>query len=857
MVRLLYLYILLLFTQNLFGQKTTIITSTDTLSRTVIAGKEYAAGKWKRFQWGNDYRNEWTVPVKVPVLNLDSAFGGLTPVELGGGRQTKSLHLKDPTGRRYVLRTVNKTYTGALPEIARGTFVEKIANDQVATNHPYAALSVPMMASAAGIFHTNPMLVFVTPSERLGEYNKLFANTLCLLEERPDKTQTGQESFGHPVDIESSEKMVKEVTEDNDRLVDQNFYLKTRLFDIFLGDWGRHIDNWRWAEFDSGNKTFYKPVPKDRDQAYAKFEGFLLNTIKMATGLKQLQSFSDHIKNIAWYNYPAMEIDRRFTNGLERKAWIDSARAIQRYLADEVIVAAVHQMPAPVVALSGQEIISNLKKRRDDLVKYAEQYYSFLSRKVDIPGSSKNEAFIIKRLNNDSTIIAVYKVNKKGQKDSSPIYQRTFLNKETSEIRLYGINGNDSYNLTGQVEKGITIRLIGGPGKDTIVDHSRVNGSSHKTRYYDNKLNKLTASFETKVRINDTTYVYPFDEDYQYDSRGYSVFPGLSPYYRFYIGVGFKEVVHGWREKPFKKRLRYGINYSISENSWSPYINWTFPHLFSTWNLNINGGYDGTRRSNFYGVGNETQKQSLDEKYHILRTENFYGNISLDKYFGTYHNFKMLLGYDGIRVIPQPQKFLDKQNSMVDNTVFSFKHFGSVALSYSYSRLNNKVLPTKGSVIVTSVELSQNLQEKGNHFTRYTGSGNFYIKFGNAFSVAINPGFATMNGTSEFYQLNTIGGNLTVRGYRRNRFYGKTVVYDQNELRWIPNVKSYLFNGKAGLAAVYDIGKVWQPLQKSDKWHHGYGAGIIISPFNKITASLYYTISPEDKMLNVRIGKFF
>ncbi|HEY6955951.1 MAG TPA: hypothetical protein VI385_11955, partial [Flavisolibacter sp.] len=139
-----------------FGQKTTVVDSTDPHTWIVIAGPEYKSSDWHNWLWGEDYRQEWSTQVKVPVLNLDSAFGGLTPIKEGGGRQTKSLRLKDSSGRHFVLRSVNKTYTGALPELYQGTIIEHLANDQIATNHPYAALAVPSMAEAANIYHTNP-----------------------------------------------------------------------------------------------------------------------------------------------------------------------------------------------------------------------------------------------------------------------------------------------------------------------------------------------------------------------------------------------------------------------------------------------------------------------------------------------------------------------------------------------------------------------------------------------------------------------------------------------------------------------------------------------------------------------------
>lgn len=40
--------------------------------------------------FGENYRKEWAVPVKRPVLRLSKINGGLTVVKAGGGTQTKS-----------------------------------------------------------------------------------------------------------------------------------------------------------------------------------------------------------------------------------------------------------------------------------------------------------------------------------------------------------------------------------------------------------------------------------------------------------------------------------------------------------------------------------------------------------------------------------------------------------------------------------------------------------------------------------------------------------------------------------------------------------------------------------------------
>src|SRR5689334_17909912 len=66
------------------------------------------AGKFKRVMLGDHYRKEWATAVDVEILDINTYAGGLTPVKMGGGLQTKSLRLDGANGQQYVLRSVNK-----------------------------------------------------------------------------------------------------------------------------------------------------------------------------------------------------------------------------------------------------------------------------------------------------------------------------------------------------------------------------------------------------------------------------------------------------------------------------------------------------------------------------------------------------------------------------------------------------------------------------------------------------------------------------------------------------------------------------------------------------------------------------
>ena len=72
-------------------------------------------------------------------------------METGGGFQTKSLRLRDASGKNWVLRSVQKYPERRLPSYLQNTVAQRILQDQVVTVHPFGALTVPALASALNI----------------------------------------------------------------------------------------------------------------------------------------------------------------------------------------------------------------------------------------------------------------------------------------------------------------------------------------------------------------------------------------------------------------------------------------------------------------------------------------------------------------------------------------------------------------------------------------------------------------------------------------------------------------------------------------------------------------------------------
>src|SRR5207249_10042128 len=126
---------------------------------TAAAGAHYRAGSLHRFLLGDDYRDLWTMPIRVEVLDLHDYAGGLKPAFRVGGQETKGLAMKGADGRDYTFRGIDKDPSGVLPPDLQGTIAERIVQDQIASGQPAGPVVVAPLLEAAGVLHVTPRIV--------------------------------------------------------------------------------------------------------------------------------------------------------------------------------------------------------------------------------------------------------------------------------------------------------------------------------------------------------------------------------------------------------------------------------------------------------------------------------------------------------------------------------------------------------------------------------------------------------------------------------------------------------------------------------------------------------------------------
>jgi len=473
----LFLLAVLFFSLSASSQSNKAVDSTI-----AVASLQYAnPSLFKRLILGNNYRKAWAQPVKLPVFHLKQQ--GFIIDELGGGQQTKSLKLKDKSGRNWVLRTVEKDVEKALPKKIRNTLAEKVTQDLISASHPYASVTIPPINKALGVIAPEPVIYFVPDDPDFGTYRSLFANTVCILEQRdptPDHTET-----------KNSEDLLEKLLEENDHLVLQHSVLKARIVDMLIGDWDRHADQWRWGKVEQNGLDLYYAVPRDRDQAYFFSNGLLVKLVRHFT-MKHLVGFRDNLKKLKHLNYKAWKFDDLFMSELDKKDWDSTLRWVQVQLTDAVIHHAMTKMPEEVYVIYGAEMERRFRGRRDDLYDKGMKYYRFIAKDVMINGTDQSELFKITGKGNN---ILVQVFNMKNGKAGRMFYEREFTKDETWRIKLMGYGGNDQFIVEEAVKTTIRMEFYGGNGKDL---YNIKGGMKNKIFEKDKEENEYVSMHRTK-----------------------------------------------------------------------------------------------------------------------------------------------------------------------------------------------------------------------------------------------------------------------------------------------------------------------------------------------------------------------
>lgn len=809
-------------------------------SVTVVPGAQFKAGGLHRFFFGTRYRALWTTPIRVPVLRLSQFAGGLKPTDKGGGAQTKSLRFDGGDGREYQFRSLDKDPTSILPAELKHTVVADILRDQMSAQHPVGVLVAPSLLDAAGVLNAKPTLVRMADDPALGEFRAEFAGLLGTIEERPRHRADAGVTFADASDIVGTEDLYKKLDDEPGIPVDSRAFLLARLTDVFMGDWDRHLDQWRWAKVRGGGGERWLPIPRDRDQIFVRYDGFLPAQARRVS--PQLLNFGPKYADMVGATWNGRDLDRRFLSSLERPVWDSIASVLKSRMTDQAIATAVAQLPPEFRPLDGPRLERILRARRDNIEEMAGKYYELLADQVDVYGSDKGDEARVVRQENGRTVITL-------TNNGNEFFRRSFNSDETGGVRLYLRGGNDRVTVEGDGGSSPRVRVIGGGGDDQFTVNKR--GGLH---FYDHQGENRAQGAGINRRKWDWKPDSANPKELPPRDWGHKSLRLLTGYFATDLGAVIQYGGYidwfGFRSIPYSTRLSYQLQYSTAKQSGR------FIGGYTRQFENSNGFYrfdvlaSGIETLRWYGLGNETPQ--IGSKAFYKLNQNLLGaGLRFGSRFG--RNDLWSIGPE-VRWSDAP---LDsKPNSerfIATDEPYGSGRFGMAGMGAEL-RIDGRDYPgfaTKGVYLSLKASAFPKAWDVEESFGKVEAEGSLALAPRGSWQPSLNlfvGGVKTFGDRIPFFETARLGGLRTLRGYNFDRFAGEAAVYGSAELRLPLTRIKFVLPGQQGVFGFYDAGRVYVDGETSDEMHSAIGGGFWMSFLTRSTVAFVGVARPtKDK----------
>ncbi|MGY5353055.1 metallophosphoesterase [Wenyingzhuangia sp. IMCC45533] len=810
--------------------------------------------------WGEHYRNAYSTPIEAKTVSLDTLYGGLKLVKKGGGHQSKSLRFVNPEGKQYVMRALKKSAVRFLQTVAfkkdyiadkmKNTLTEDLLYDFYTSAHPYTPFIVGDLSDPLGIYHTNPKLFYVPKQNAISPHNDEFGDALYMIEERPEDGHVDLNSFGSPDDIISTDDLLKELRENKQNKLDEESYVTARLFDMIIGDWDRHVDQWRWAVFKNGKQKTFRPIPRDRDQAFSSYDGAVLTTLtSLVDPIKLMQTYDKKMRNIFKFNDEPYPIDISLLQESEYSLWDKQALFIKENLTDEIIDNAFDKLPKSVQNNKTEKIKQSLKYRRDHAPDIASQYREIMEKFAIVKGTDKDNLF---EISSDEKITTVNVYNLKDGKKDKLHFTKKFNNKNTKEIWVYGLDDDDIYKVENVSKKSPKIRLIGGQDEDEYNVKDSKNISVHD---FKSKKNKFDGKFRKHLTNQYSKNVYHFRKIKDH-SKTMLPLVSYNPDDEISIGASISISNYGYNQQPFTNKHSINIKYFSVTNGFDIKHASEFATYINKWNFFINTRFTSSNFSNnFFGFGNNTKNTDDSRGFDYNRVKTEIKKIEPGFVWSNARGaiFNVSIPYKIYEIEETEGRFLNDQF----NDFFGSQQFIGLNTNLNYENYDSNTLPSLGFQFYLNSGWDYNITSESSLFFIKASTGFIQPISSSKRWVVASKFRSQFNFADEFqlYQSAFVGGDNGLRGFRNERFAGKTAYSQNTDLRYtIKKTRTPILPVTYGVSAGFDYGRVWSPNETSNKWHTAYGGSFWLSIPGVTKANLNLFNSEEGLRFTFGVG---
>ncbi|HEX3274205.1 MAG TPA: hypothetical protein VHR43_05060, partial [Gemmatimonadales bacterium] len=576
-------------------------------------------------------------------------------------------------------------------------------------------------------------------------------------------------------------------------------------------------------------------IPRDRDQAFARFDGLLLGLARLSA--PQLVAFSPSYPSMVGLTWNARVLDRRLLSGLDWPVWDSTARALQGRITDRVIDQAAARLPEPWRAQNASTLTDALRRRRDQLPEAARRFYRMLAAEVEVHASDAAERVEVTRGEQGSIEVAV-SPDKAGP--GGGLYHRRFDRAETREVRLYLHGGDDRVLVQGDGGRTPLIRVIAGGGDDEVVDSS----AGGRLRLYDARGTPRVGGRHPPPLDRRPYPDFELSDSTPYPARDWGGFYRFRPWVSsgpevgLFLGGGIVRYNFGFRKRPWSSRLSARVGYATSAERFRAELQGDFHRVNSRVGTSVLLRGSGIEVLRFFGFGNETPRIDDDAFYRVPQEQ-----------YLVAPSLVLPAGEAGMVSFGPVLKFahtgLETGRFIALSRPYGVGSFGEVGATGA-AVWDTRDLPAAarhGWKLELAGSVYPAVWDVDSTFGEVHGEASAYLTPRTTIgpTLALRVGAKQVWGGYPFFEAAFLGGADNVRGLRSQRYAGDAAVYGSAELRARLGRYFLVLPGEFGVFALGDVGRVYLDGESSDVWHTGVGGGLwfaYLGQANTVTAAL-------------------
>jgi len=359
--------------------------------------------------WGKHYRDLYSVPIRVRATTPENFNGGSKII--GKADNFQGLLLEDKSKNLFLLKPLGGSTSFLESKFFRemynqedfhGTYLDSFIGDAYTIINPYTFIVADRLAEVSKLNTNDSHIYYFADNNRKDTVVGGFAmqDRLVNITKLPD--------INKKANIVTTAEMLDKMRSSSNYAIDKETYIRSRLFDILIGDWNKIPENWTWEARNVGDSILFSPNVIDRSHAFTKVDGLFFGTMLSALSLPFIVDYEASAKKLKKGNGLALPLDKTLLNQTDENIWIEQAEYLQSQITDKVIDDAFELLPSEISEQETGELRDKLKRQRDNLTNIAHQYIRLLKKTEVVDGIDSNGYNNIKYHTNAFNPIGVY-----------------------------------------------------------------------------------------------------------------------------------------------------------------------------------------------------------------------------------------------------------------------------------------------------------------------------------------------------------------------------------------------------------------------------------------------------------------